>query len=285
MVRSRPQPCEWQDLAQALNVFAANVSGTQGSEHIRPLQWYVACRLVLEGGFHPDDIRPRPPFRFEGRRAPHLWRHDPASAGHSERKVLGGLKTKNVDVVVSLDGIGPAVAISLKGTLNAFRNLTNRMEEAVGDCANLHISYPTLVYGFLHVLRANREGPDVPPNDVAIRTDGSVVDGIYRYRDVLARLSGRADIRDDATKYEAVAMALIDLDEGKREELLTHFPGPDSPLRFDGFFPQLYQQFDHRFVFAAPALEGKTRRLEWREDSPALTDWDAVRHRYEPRFA
>ena len=58
--------------------------------------------------------------------------------------MLGGLKTKDVDVVVSKPGIGPCVAVSIKGTLNAFRNLTNRMEEAVGDCTNLHISYPNL---------------------------------------------------------------------------------------------------------------------------------------------
>lgn len=85
--------------------------------------------------------------------------HDPESAAGGELTVLGGLKTKDVDVVVSEPGIGPCVAVSIKGTLNAFRNLTNRMEEAVGDCTNLHISYPNLVYGFLHVLRGNREGP------------------------------------------------------------------------------------------------------------------------------
>ena len=80
------------------------------------------------------------------------------SAGsRGERTILGGLKTKDVDVVVAKHGIGPVMAVSMKGTLNAFRNLTNRMEEAVGDCTNLHISYPALVYGFLQVMRANRE--------------------------------------------------------------------------------------------------------------------------------
>ncbi len=56
--------------------------------------------------------------------------HDPESAAGGELTVLGGLKTKDVDVVVSKPGIGPCVAVSIKGTLNAFRNLTNRMEEA-----------------------------------------------------------------------------------------------------------------------------------------------------------
>jgi hypothetical protein len=31
------------------------------------------------------------------------------------------------------------------------------MEELIGDCTNLHISYPTLVLGYLHLLRANRK--------------------------------------------------------------------------------------------------------------------------------
>ena len=100
----------------------------------------------------------------------------------------------------------------MKGTLNAFRNLTNRMEEAVGDCTNLHISYPALVYGFLQVMRANREAEGVSPNDVAICHDGEVSDAISRYHDVMARLAGRDDVRSEVTKYEAVALALVDPD-------------------------------------------------------------------------
>ena len=126
--------------------------------------------------------------------------HDAEAGGSGERTLLGGLKTKAVDVVVTRNGIGPVMAISIKGTLNAFRNLTNRMEEAVGDCTNLHIAYPALVYGFLQVLRANRPGPDVPPNDVAIGADGKVVEVICRYHDVMARLADRADIHPQAVQ-------------------------------------------------------------------------------------
>lgn len=72
-------------------------------------------------------------------------------AGGGERTVLGGLKTKNVDVVVTREGIGPVLAVSCK-----LRNLTNRMEETIGECTNLHITYPALVLGYLVLLRANR---------------------------------------------------------------------------------------------------------------------------------
>ena len=154
-------------LTDALKAFVLGLPTHQSAKHIKRMHWYVACRLVLEGGFDPETITPRPPFRVQKSRGASGTRfvlhHDDDVAGSGERAVLGGLKTKNVDVVVAIDGIGPCVAVSLKGTLNAYRNLTNRLEEAVGDCTNIHIAYPALVYGFLHLIRVNHEGP-VPEN-------------------------------------------------------------------------------------------------------------------------
>jgi len=145
------------NLRSALSIFVLSETGHQGQDHIRPLHWYSACRLVVEGGLHPDEVTPRPPFeveQFRGRK--NVLVYNSSSAGGGEQTVLGGLKTKNVDVVVSKQGIGPCIAVSHKGVLGAFRNLTNRMEEAVGDCTNIHITYPALVYGFLVAIRANR---------------------------------------------------------------------------------------------------------------------------------
>ncbi len=269
----KPVKCEWINLADALKAFVLCESGHQGAGHIKPLHWYVSCRLVLEGGFHPDDITPRPPFVVvQSRNRRLVLEHDPNTAGTGERTVLGGLKTKAVDVVVTKDGVGPVVAVSMKGTLNAFRNLTNRMEEAVGDCTNLHIAYPALVYGFLQVMRANREADGVPQNDVAICQDGQVSEAIRRYHDVMARLADRADVREETTKYEAVALALASPDEPTVGELVATFPAEDSPLLLADFFAKLYRQYDQRFVYAAPALRTTTRRLEWHPESPALSD-------------
>ena len=136
------------NVTEALTRFAFPGTSVQTSDHIRRLHWYVANRLVIEGGFHPDKILPRPPFRVESRGSRRYLHHDPLAGKSGERTLLGGLKTKQIDVAVSLPGIGPVIAISLKGTHNAFRNLTNRMEEAAGDCTNLHMSYPAMVYGF-----------------------------------------------------------------------------------------------------------------------------------------
>ena len=146
---SKPENrCLWINQQTALRTFATYLGATQSQAHIKPLHWYVACRLVIEGEFMPEEITPRPPFNVEKRLG---WRlsYDPAVAEGGERTVLGGLKTKNVDVVVTKEGIGPVMAVSCKGAIGAFRNLTNRMEEAVGDCTNLHITYPAMATGFL----------------------------------------------------------------------------------------------------------------------------------------
>lgn len=130
---------------------------------------------------------------------------------------------------------------------------------------------PSLVYGFLHVLRATREAPGLPPNDVSVFSDGRISDGIHRYHEAMSRLADRGDIRDVTTKYEAVSLVLVSTDASSSGHPLTHYPVPESPLVFTGFFEKLYTQYDRRFIYAAPALEARTRRLEWDPESPALS--------------
>lgn len=276
--------CRWITLDQALAEFVYPAGRTQTQAHIRPLHWYVACRLVVEGGFLPEEITPRPPFVVEqGSGGPSLV-YRPEVGGSGEQTVLGGLKTKDVDVTVVKPPIGPCLAVSMKGTLNAFRNLTNRMEEAVGDCTNLHLSYPNLGYGFLHLLRANREGPrrdderhllragpdgNLRSNDLAIRKDGVIVESIQRYHEVLLGLSGRRGLRNDLTRYEALAVALVRTDT---PAILPDWPSSDSPLRFEHVFERLFREYDQRYVFAAPRLSATTGRIVWRADSPAFSE-------------
>lgn len=202
--------------------------------------------------------------------------YDPSAARAGEQTVLGGVKTKQVDVTVSKPGIGPCIAVSVKGTVGAFRNLTNRMEEAIGDCTNLHISYPNLVYGFLHVMKANVAGPGVPANDVAIAINGHAVSSIQRYHDAMSELTGRRGVRNDYTRYEAVAIALVQPTGESIGELLPNFPASSSRLLFSAFFDALYKTYDHRFVYAAPDLRRITARLEWDQSSPALATAQAA---------
>ncbi|MBY0621273.1 hypothetical protein [Sphingomonas ursincola] len=284
--------CQWTNQGDALAAFAEFTGKTQSASHIKPLHWYVACRLVVEGGFDPDDIVPRPPFRVQKRsgRAPFLHFDEKLGKG-GERTVLGGLKTKNVDVVVTREGIGPVLAVSCKGVTGAFRNLTNRMEETIGECTNLHITYPALVLGYLVLLRANRqvetaledgmhaaeelgsagEGTKtLTANDIAIEEGGGPVKSIVRFHNALRELVGRRGIRDDVSRYEAIGFGLVEMYGEQRNSLFGSLPTVDSPLNLAGFFDTLYARYDERFVVSAPDLSSVTRRHAWDPASPGL---------------
>jgi hypothetical protein len=291
MAKRAAERPHWITLRDALATFVAS-NETQSQRHIKPLHWYVACRLVLEGGFDPDCISPRPPFKIErvGGTGTFRLSHEPQLARSREMTVLGGLKTKNVDVVVTQPNIGPCLAISMKGTFNAFRNLTNRMEEAAGDCTNIHMSYPTLVYGFWSILRGNRAGiapADTPSNlkskltddgryqepDVAITETGDAAVSIRRYHFALEGISGRSSLREEPSKYEAVGVTLVETDEDRLGKVFTGFPHPEQGLSYQRMFKSLYKQYDLRYVYQAPDLAKRgTRRLLWAADSPALAN-------------
>jgi hypothetical protein len=304
-VNADSRVCQWINQQEALYHFATYAGATQSQQHIKPLHWYVACRLVLEGGFHPDDVTPRPPFTVVSKGSKHTLHFDPRTASGGERTVLGGLKTKNVDVVVTKDGIGPVMAVSCKGMTGAFRNLTNRMEETIGECTNLHITYPAMVFGYMFVIRANRViahlaeelAPDEAPparqlaaNDIAVQEGGAPVESIFRFHSALRELTGRRGIRNDVSRYEAVTLAMIEIAGDRAGDVLSEFPPHDSPLRVEQFFQTLYLRYEERYLFGAPDLKPITRRLEWSPDSPvfgvpgpgedAFPDLD-----YEPRLA
>ena len=295
-----PRVCQWVNQADALEHLVRYDGPTQSQQHIKPLHWYVACRLVLEGGFHPDEIKPRPPFTVTRRRGQHLLCFDPGAVAGGEATVLGGLKTKNVDVVISKDGLGPVLAVSCKGMTGAFRNLTNRMEETIGECTNLHITYPALVFGYLFVIRANeapnaatvanlppgeRSARPIAPNDIAITGSRWPVESIVRFHSALGALTGRNGIREDASRYEAISLALIDTGDGAVGNPLPEFPPPNSPLRLERFFETLYRRYDERYVYSAPDLKSRTRRMEWSPDSPALKSDVNTTLEYEAKLA
>jgi len=144
------------------------------------------------------------------------------------------------------------------------------MEEAIGDSTDLHIMYPGLVHGFLHFLKANREGEaPLAPNDIALTASGKPGTAIRRYHDVLLGLAGRRLVRDDYTRYEAVGLAMVVPRGETRNQLFTAFPPSDSPLHFAKFFDVLYSVYDLRYAYTAASLT-RLRRHEWDDDSPVL---------------
>ena len=104
--------CEWIDQREAFKRFATHIGGTQRAKHIKPLHWYIASRLVLEGGFDPEMITPRPPFVATRRKSKNKivksLIYEPRVAEGGEKVILGGLKTKSVDVVVTIPTSGPS---------------------------------------------------------------------------------------------------------------------------------------------------------------------------------
>ncbi len=260
------------NLTEALAAFASFADKTQSLGHIRPIHQHIAMRLVLEGGFLPNEILPHPPLRASSERSQWLLEYAPGEENASEQTVLGGLKSKKIDVVVSKAGVGPVVAISVKGTTGAFRNLTNRMEEAIGDSTNVHLMYPGLVYGFFQVIRANRRGETgVEANDVAVDLSGQAVESIRRYHDALAELSGRRFVRDDLTRYERVAFALVEPGTPVLGAVLRNFPVPESPLRIEGFFKDLLERYDLRFPYVGASVPN-LKRVVWSKQSPILLE-------------
>ncbi|MDE0101595.1 MAG: hypothetical protein OXN89_04380 [Bryobacterales bacterium] len=200
-------------------------------------------------------------------------------------------------MVASIDGIGPVLAISCKGMTGATRNLVNRLEETIGECTNLHITYPALVFGYLFVIRANQvladrtvtgkttPGRAIARNDVVLDEEGEPVEPVERFHSALCSLSGRQGIRDELSKYEAVALALVSMEQESIGDLYEAYPPEESPVRLEDFFATLYRRYDERFVVGAPRLKHRTRRLEWSPESPLLRDGNLADLDYEVRLS
>lgn len=191
----------------------------------------------------------------------------PEAETTSELTVLGGMKTKQIDVVVAKSGIGPVLAISLKGTFRAYRNLVNRMEEAIGDSTNVHVMYPGLVYGFLSLIGGNRESDGYTRNDVGLLRDNSISPQILRYHAALSEMTGRRFVRNDYTRYEAVGPILVENGPGAAKIMNDDFPVGGSPLRMETFFSRLFETYGLRFPARAEQVP-IARRAEWASDSP-----------------
>jgi hypothetical protein len=186
------------------------------------------------------------------------------------------------------------------------------MEETIGECTNLHITYPAMVIGYYALMRANRtvqdaleapendeqaaddneaaDNPTLPEpvvelpatkaeiikaNDIAILAgpDGeAATDGIIRFERALSEMTARQGIRDEISRYEAMAIALVEPKGDDAGNVFEGFPALNSPLHHAKFFQTLYQRYEERFVYGAPLLaeRGVTTRFEWAPESPVF---------------
>jgi hypothetical protein len=243
---------------------------TQSGEHIKPFHAYCAARLALEGGILPDWLSPKPPLLATRlNNAAYRLRYSETAESRAERRVLGGIKYKDIDVTAIVDGLGPAVGISAKSTGNAFRNLTNRMEEALGECTNVHLMYPGFVFGFLHLIRFSKLSEVGSFQDTSFGEDDEPLASMKRYHEVLVALSGRHAITDSGMRYESVGL-LVYKCHGSRVDVWPNYPPPDSPVHFSRFFQRLYDLYDLRFGYPDP--DGPNIRKEWEVQENAAPD-------------
>jgi len=216
---------------------------------------------VLEGGFPPEWMHPRPAMASKAcSNNRYELSYSKAAENPTEQSVLGGMKYKNVDVTVVIPGIGPALGISAKSTGNAFRNLTNRMEEAPGDCVNIHMMYPGFVFGFLHLIKFAKTTEVGSPNDASFDAQDKPLESIVRYHNALSALTGRATITDPQMRYESVGLLVYRRVDGKAV-VWPNFPAMDSPIHYSKFFQKLYDTYDLRYAY--PDSSGRNHRKLW----------------------
>jgi hypothetical protein len=99
---------------------------TTTARHVRIIEDYCADVLAASLGVSRSEVGPR-------------------------RIRLSENRTKDVDVCWPLDGT-PKILISVKSMQNAYRNLTNRIEEAYGDLALLRMYKQEAVFGFFYLI-------------------------------------------------------------------------------------------------------------------------------------
>jgi hypothetical protein len=229
--------------------------------------------LIIEGGYPPECVVPTQPLASRKlNNAVYELQYGPKAKPITEHRVLGGIRYKDVDVTVVVPGLGPALGISAKSTGNAFRNLTNRMEEALGECTNVHLMYPGFVFGFLHLIRFSKLSEVGSPQDASFDEQNEPLPAIRRYHDVLIALAGRNFITDPGMRYEAVGL-LVYRGTKSGGEIWNLYPPEDSPVHFANFFPRLYNLYDLRFGYPDP--DGPNIRKAWRvkgKEIPTVID-------------
>jgi len=144
-----------------------------------------------------------------------------------EKPVRGKHRSKNWDVVLYF-GHRPQLAVSTKSIMaNVAGTVPNRIDDAMGECVNVHAQDPGMVLGYLFVMNAALSNRNT-------REGRSWTD---IFAESLASFSGRRSERDAPELFEAAT--LLPVDFAADPPRISFHPGL---LDWNGFFDILVGQ-------------------------------------------
>ena len=145
---------------------------------------------------------------------------DPSLVG-PKRVAFRSYRSKSFDVCYPLVGT-PKILISIKSMQNAYRNITNRIEEALGDSAVLRVYESEAAFGFFYFVldgkvargqseQGVRQGNSIAPFLDPVEEGGDFLDltNLDAYRRAARALPVRTTTRQDA--IARAELSLMDL--------------------------------------------------------------------------
>jgi hypothetical protein len=172
-------------------------------------------------------------------------------------RAVGAYLRKNVDIVAIHRTAGPTLAVSIKSlTKGVGKNLTNRVEEYVGEATNLHTRYPMLVFGFLILLELRTKPRTAKDPDITflLEKGGPKPNPLaLRLLDRVRTFGGRRLLADPPGAYEATSAIFArnwttddsGLGPGP-PTIFSALPEPSSDVAIQQFFLQLSEVYQER---------------------------------------
>jgi transcriptional regulator with XRE-family HTH domain len=142
--------------------------GTTVSNHIKIFERFWRKQLAAALGVPESDVGPRK-VQFRKHRS------------------------KNFDVCWPPTG-DPLILISVKSMQNAYRNLTNRVEEAFGDSAVLRLYKSNAVFGFFFFILNGKVAAGQAEQGISMRTTGAK--GVAPYLEPIEEVGDFFDLSD-----------------------------------------------------------------------------------------
>lgn len=167
----------------------------------------------------------------------------------------GAYRAKDWDVALTV-GEEPLLAISCKSIIaNHAGTVPNRVDDMLGEAANIHRRWPHAVLGYLFMMSrvdtsvasVRRRGQRIAGGhtEEALLVDARAAGARWfeRLSTSVASASGRSGPDDLPEKFEAVSCALIGFDAGPPFPVEYH----PATLSTDAFFDSLVATFGTRF--------------------------------------